>query len=127
MNKRAITGWTSVLATAAFVAAIQSPAAAATTTDISIMASVSCHVVTSHCESSTLTASTNHTVTYSVSAGGSWNGCSWRVKDVNTGVSIASGRTGAAGHDTGWRDNLYGTYRIELWNCSFGAVGSIYN
>ncbi|MFT7837094.1 hypothetical protein Q5530_13175 [Saccharothrix sp. BKS2] len=126
MREIAVFGLTSALTTATFVVAAQSPAAAAAT-DIGTMASVSCHVVTSHCQSSTIAAGSNHTISYSVGAGGTWNGCSWRVKDINTGVSIASGRTGAAGQDSGWRDNLHGTYRIELWNCSFGAVGALYS
>lgn len=95
--------------------------AAAEPAVIGPQASKSCVVPLSSCNTGSVQATTAGTVQYSV--GSSAVGCSFRVKDVNTGVSVRSGRiyfsgSGTVGGLTNW-------YRLELYNCFTGHVGVI--
>jgi hypothetical protein len=126
-----------VLATVGTVAFAASTASASTTStqgqqtpssgSVGVLAAIGCNVVTSHCETAAIPAnSSGHWIKYGVDSA-SISGCSWAVRDVNTWVVVRSGRLGSFSSTSGEIPGLYGWYRLELWNCGFGAHGKIWN
>jgi hypothetical protein len=94
--------------------------------DSEILGSVTCNVVTNHCESASIAAGTDNEIDYIVDPGG-LSGCSYRIRDTGTQVVVRSGRTGQLFADTGTVSGLVGRYRLEMFNCAFGAGGWLFN
>ncbi|WP_329428131.1 hypothetical protein OG339_01670 [Streptosporangium sp. NBC_01495] len=90
-------------------------------------ASATCVVAGTSCKTGNVKASSAHWIQYYWDSGLSAVGCSMRVVDVANGAIVYAGRVGIGSHKNGYIYGLYGTYRMELYNCSTGAVGYIKN
>jgi hypothetical protein len=86
----------------------------------------SCGVILTGCTSGWIPEANGH-VTWAVNSGDSGNGCSWRVRDIDTNVVIGSGRVGAFDLQSGSIGGLVGRYRIELFSCLPGGQGGLLN
>jgi len=84
---------------------------------------VNCGVLGTGCQTPVLSAnSVGHSIAWGVSSGASGNGCSWRVRDVDTNVVVGSGRVGAFSTGSGVIHGLFGRYRNECFSCLTGAA-----
>ncbi|GAA4182233.1 hypothetical protein GCM10022252_07770 [Streptosporangium oxazolinicum] len=91
-------------------------------------ATARCIVPGTGCTTGSIPANSGgHWVYYYWDSGLSAVGCSMRIVDVANGAIVYSGRVGVASHRYGYVYGLYGSYRMEMYNCSTGAVGYIRN
>jgi hypothetical protein len=86
----------------------------------------SCDVILTGCTSGWIPQA-NGQVVWVVQSGDSGNGCSWRVRDIDTNVVIGSGRVGAFDLQSRPIGGLVGRYHIELFSCLPGGQGGLLN
>lgn len=116
------------IARAAAAAAVGVAAVVATATP-AMAASSRCLVGSSgNCTTAVIGANSTHRmVDYVVNNVGRWAPCSWRVRDVNSGVWVRSGTVGVNNRMSGTVFGLYGYYQLELRGCMVSAAGILDN
>jgi hypothetical protein len=88
---------------------------------------VGCNTSTSCTTASIPANSSGHWIKYAVYAG-YYGGCSFLIRDIHTRVVVRSGRASIPFSLTsGQVYGLYGWYRMEVYNCSRGGGGEIWN